>query len=55
MRKELFEKRGQINREIEVLNKMRYHTKKDETELYKRIEKLKKQYRFINNLLKVTK
>lgn len=53
--REIFEKRGKINKEITVLNKTRYEEKTDQKEINRKIDKLKERYNYYNNLLKVMK
>ena len=50
-RKEVLDKRNKISDEIEMINKIR-DGKKYEGELNKKINDLKKQYTFYNELLK---
>ena len=49
-RKEILEKRNNISKEVDMLNKAR--KSKDSNEINKQIKKLKRQYIFYNELLK---
>ena len=53
--REIFEKRGKISKEIDILNSMRYEEKTDQKEINQKIDKLKERYNYYNNLLKAMK
>lgn len=54
MRKELLKRRQELKEEIDTLNKLKFEKKSAEP-INKKVEELKKEYNFINKLIKVIK